>query len=117
MKTEIHDLLVELSDDEFKFESSEFAKKQKSLESLKEHKKDVVKQLGKDIKVLEAEVSAAATIVETKKAIRSVQCRVEFNNRTETAKVYRIDTGDIVNVRSMTQEELQMNLFPTHLDD
>lgn len=117
MKTEIRELLVELNDDELKLESSMLAEKIDALETLEAEKKSKTAEFNKDIKLLSREVIAQANIVKTGKAVRPVECRVEFNLKTETARVYRTDTQDIVDVRDMTREELQQDLFPSHIDD
>lgn len=115
MPMETRELLVELSDDDLKNESRILAEKVKELEAIEAQKKTTAAEFRKQIKTLSREVIEQSGIVTTGKAYRPVECRIDFKPRTEQAIIRRTDTGDIVEVCLMTEDELQGDLFPEQI--
>jgi hypothetical protein len=94
-----------LTEDEFKTKSSELARKINELRRTEEAKKDAAAEWKLKIDLLKAEVLTLTDVVSTKTELRPVDCEEVPMAGPGTVEVVRCDTGEVVRVRSMTEDE------------
>ena len=104
-------LAVKLTQEEIKIKGEELAKSIDEHTKLEEEKKQVTSDLTKRLKQSSVEVRRTAKIVETGTEFRDVPIRKDFDPKKNLCHIYREDTNDLVESRSMTAEEYQKELF------
>lgn len=115
MKTK--NLLVEISADELKMEGLKLSEKVEELENVQDEKKRITQSYAAEIKMLSREILHRAGIVKTGQDYRAVAVEELFNTQSKQVTVIRSDTGEVVEIRAMTSEELQQQLFPEHIGE
>ena len=80
-------------------------------ENLDAEKKLAAKKYGQEIAEIDGEIGSVARLIRKKYEIRSVECDVINDYKAKTVVVMRIDTGEPVESRPMTPDELQGRLF------
>lgn len=81
------------------------------LAELEARKKDAAKQMGADIATVEATIRETAIVVNQGYEFREVECELRFDREARTAQTIRLDTGEIVRQRPMSESELQRELI------
>lgn len=104
-------LPVQLPEEEIKIKGEELAKAVDSHTKLEEEKKNITADYGKRLKESSSEIRKLAKVVETGKEYRDVPVKHEYFPGQNLCKVYREDTGELVEARSMTAEEYQLEFF------
>lgn len=109
-KTKEH-LKCELSESEVKQMGSDLAQKVSEIKNLENQKKAATAQFKSQIDKLAAEVSLIANMIQNGYEFRVVDCEIIRNFKDKIVQWKRMDTGEIFKDRSMTQDELQADLF------
>lgn len=99
---------VALTEEERSMRAREAARLHCLADEREEHKKEVVKELGDEIKTLRAEATAAARAANTGVEDREVPVSPRLNNERLIVEYYRDDTGDLVRQRPMTDDEARI---------
>jgi hypothetical protein len=82
------------------------------IESLEAEKAEFMKAHKEGLKETRTKVKLLAEKIRTGSEIRMVECRLEKDFLSNSVKTYRLDTGELVEERSMTPEERQLFLVP-----
>jgi hypothetical protein len=82
------------------------------LEALAQEKAEFMADLKGRHKDAQAKVKLLAEKVRTGSETRLVECRLEKDFLANAVRIYRLDTGGLVEERPMTMEERQMFLLP-----
>jgi hypothetical protein len=104
-------LPVKLTEEEIKVKGEELAKSIDDHTNLEKEKKSVLSDFTKRLKESSEFVRRTAKIVETGTEFRDVPVRKDFDPKKNICRIFREDTGDLVEARSMTAEEYQKELF------
>lgn len=99
---------VVLTDEERSMRAREAARLHCLAEAREEHKKEITKELGEEIKALRTEARTAAVAANTGVEDREVPVSPRMNNERFTVEYYRDDTGDLVRTRPMTDDEARI---------
>jgi glutathione peroxidase-family protein len=100
-----------LSDEERLEFADQLAEANERVESAKSAKKSMMKQMQSEIDVAEAHRDNVNNIVASKTEYRDVDVRVVWNYDKGRIQQVRIDTGEMIVDRPMTQKEKQQNLL------
>jgi len=104
-------LRVEFTPEEIKNFSSDLARKTAELSQAEEDKKAAVAQFADQLASAKATVSRLARNINSGYEMRNVDCEVTLHSpKKGLARIIRLDTGEEVNVRPMTADELQEKL-------
>lgn len=103
-------LKCQLSQEELLQYGDELATALDNLRNLQEEKESVVKEFKAREAAFEATIGAKQLLVRNKYEHRQVDCHLVLNYTKQTATLIRLDTGDIIKERAMTQDEKQMEL-------
>lgn len=114
MKTKI--LPVQLKEEEIKVKGEELAKTVDSHTKLEEEKKMSNADFTKRLKFSSAEIRRLAKIVETGKENREVPVNHDYFPKEGVCKIYREDTGDLVETRPMSADDYQLEFFSDEED-
>lgn len=104
---EMRDLPVTLSKGELWARSEELVKEQKAITELKETKRETVAEINEDIKLKEKRIDKLVTALDTGVERRHVMCEWRHNVKSREMELYRLDTGEQVVSRKMTDDERQ----------
>jgi hypothetical protein len=80
------------------------------IETLTQEKVDFMADLKGRHKDAQAKVKLLAEKIRTGSEVRLVECRLEKDFLANAVRIYRLDTGELVEERPMTQEERQLHL-------
>lgn len=111
MTRDVRTLECKLTDSELLVLAREFAQAQENLESAEATKAAVSAEMSENVKKARIKVQEISRTVSKGAIYRMVECRVEFNRKTKKAEIIRTDTGELVEVRPMTEKELQRPLL------
>lgn len=103
-------LVCELTPEEVKDYSSELARVTSEQERLEDEKRSVTSGYTDKINRCVLDMRTLARKISTGQEMREVDCAWKFDFKTATAKLSRSDTGEVVETRAMTAEELQEKL-------
>lgn len=78
---------------------------------LEENKKAVTSQFASQINEAVAKSNMAAQKLESGFEMRTIECEEVFDYDRSTVETWRLDTGEKVKERTMTQAELQREMF------
>lgn len=110
-KKETRSLPVSLTEEEFKIRASMLASNieehKERIESIKEAKKEMAEEL----KEMERQIGTLSTVVDTKREYRSVQCTWIADYARCVWRLTRDDTGEEVDVESMTKGDMQEKII------
>ena len=109
MKTK--NLPVQLKEEEIKVKGEELAKTIDAHTKLEDEKKKITADFSKRLKESSADIRRLAKVVETGKENREVIVNHEYYPKEGVCKIFREDTGDLVETRAMTGEEYQLEFF------
>ena len=105
-------LHCEFSDDELAAKAQELSQATIELREVEEEKAEVSKTFSEQIKELRSRMSGLAKAYKARGETRLVECLVRMNEPEMLQKTtIRIDTGEVVKVEPMTDEERQQELF------
>lgn len=99
-------IAVELTPDEISEAATELVKAQDEIAALKEELAEVKKEHKEQVSVIEVRERKFAGMVRDKVEMREVECEVILDYQAERYTVTRLDTGEVVEDREMSQDEL-----------
>lgn len=79
-------------------------KKDDEMKAAQKHAKSVIESMDTDIRSLSTEVRTRSTY-------RGVECERQFLYSEQMLREIRLDTGEVVHERRLTDSEMQMELF------
>lgn len=100
------ELPVPLTDEELKERGQELAEKMREVDQAEQAKKDAAAHHKQIVERLTAEASDMARVIRAGKVERSVKCYTEHDLEKEVARVVRCDTGEVVETRTLSRDEL-----------
>jgi hypothetical protein len=104
-------LRVVLTDDEIREKSRALADKATELNQLEEDKKRASSHFGAEVKAARGEITRLSQFITSGYELREVRCEVWYHKPKPGQKTtIRTDTGETVNVQTMTSMEMQMRL-------
>lgn len=109
MKTLKRNLPVNLTQDERHVKALEMAAALSEYDDAESEKKEATRELTAKMKELRARATALREEVSTGKADRLVDCIEEANLIGRIWEVFRTDTGERVETRPMTNDEIEKN--------
>ena len=105
-------LKYSFSEAEIKELAKKLAYETRTLEELEDQKKSVVSDFSNKITRVKASLSGLANNINNGYDFRNIDCEVLLNSPEAGQKsIVRLDTGEIVRVEDMTQNEKQEKLF------
>jgi len=107
----LRSLPVLLADDEIKILGETLARKDREKRNLEAEKKLNAQSFKDKIDTLDEDMRSLATTIRDGREYRPVECREEFNYERGIIEVMRVDTGEVVEQRRMTESERQGKLF------
>lgn len=105
------ELSCELNDVEWQNRARELAEAHKNTESEKQRKKDVMAEIGADVKLAETRESKLANVVATRREQREVVVETIADYEAGIVTTRRTDTDEEISRREMTTNERQGGLF------
>ena len=105
-------LPVQLNDEEIADRGRAVAKAVEERAALQEAKKEADADINGKIKEQGGIIRTLSRVIATGTEEREIEVEVKKDNESRTVSVIREDTGEVVETRPMTAEELQQNLFP-----
>lgn len=105
-------LPVKLNDEELADRGRAVAKAVEERAALQEEKKAADADINGKIKTQGEIIRCLSRVITTGTEEREVEVVMNKDNETSMISVVREDTGEVVESRPMTAEELQQNLFP-----
>jgi hypothetical protein len=104
-------LRVVLTDEEIREKSRALADKATELNQLEEDKKRASSHFGAEVKAARGEITRLSQFITSGYELRDVRCEVFYHAPKPGQKTtIRTDTGETVNVQTMTSMEMQMRL-------
>ena len=100
-----------LTDQEMKKEAESMANCFSKLSELEATLKSAKKQIESDMARVEAELGSSVEKYRSGFEMCNVDCRIDKDFQTNTARVIRLDTFEIIRERAMSSEERQQSLF------
>jgi len=104
----IRKLPIHLTDDERNTRARHAASLLHERALIEEQKRETVADFADRIKELTAEINAASTAARTGIEEREVEVSPKPNNERFVMEFYRDDTGDLVETRPMTEDEVRV---------
>jgi hypothetical protein len=104
-------LPVQLNEEEIKVKGEELAKATNAHRDLEAEKKAAAAGFTRSLKESTRTLLNLAKIVGTGKEYRDVPVRESFDTKKNLCSIYRTDTDELVEARSMTEEEYQNDLW------
>ncbi len=104
-------LPVQLTEHEVIQASKDLARATQELSKVVNRKKEVNASLAAQQKVAEATIEILALKVSTGEECRDIECEVSINLADNTKTIFRLDTGEIIETTSATQDDLQNTFF------
>jgi len=87
------------------------ARANSAIVELENKKKKFNDQIKAETSVVEADISKLSMVLQNGYEYRDVECEVDRDYEVKKIFTTRLDTGEIIKSRDMTQEELQVQLF------
>jgi hypothetical protein len=104
-------LRVVLTDEEIREKSRALADKATELNQLEEDKKRASSHFGAEVKAARGEITRLSQFITSGYELREVRCEVWYHKPKPGQKTtIRTDTGETVNIQTMTSMEMQMRL-------
>ena len=111
-------LPCEFTEDELAVKAKELSLATLELREVEEQKAEVSKSFTERIKDIRSRMSQLAKEYKARGEKRLVDCIVKFNQPEPLQKTtIRLDTGEVVKVEPMTDEERQEKLFEEHQEE
>lgn len=96
-----------LTDEELAKRRDEMAKAIEDYRELDDHKRGETARMNRELKGLKAKAEELSQIVLSREETRPVECRRVMDAEHQRVAVLRLDTGQVVDVRDMTPEEVE----------
>ncbi len=104
-------LRCELTDSEMADAARELARSNQRCASIEQQKKEVDSQLKAEIEAEKTKIARISSLINTGSEYRNIECRVDLDLPDPGKKTtYRLDTGEEVSVKNMTDADRQMAL-------
>jgi hypothetical protein len=103
-----------LTEEERLLRSDELAIATREMYEAEAHRKAVAKELKGKVDELQEKVKELSAIVEEKTELRPTECQWARDDGRKTMVLLRVDTGEVIETRPMTEDELalrQVDLF------
>lgn len=112
--TVVRDLVVPMPEPELREVADELAELIGERERIEADKKDEVRRFNEQLEGLVAKINVAAQQLREGGSTEKIECRLELNVDTNTAKLIRTDTNPwkVVETRAMTADEREKALQP-----
>ena len=107
MSTDIRDLPVKLTDAEMIVKGQELAELENELRSLEDKKRETSKEFSGQLEAMRKKIADTAHEINTKQEFRDVEVETVRDEKELTIMVVRLDTGEIVSKRLMSNAERQ----------
>lgn len=107
MKPHLRTLPVKLAPDEVAQRAEELARELHDQAVAEEAAASTKKKLAKDLEKRRERVARLGRIVHTRREDRQIDCHEEHSALDGTARTVRDDTGEVVDTRPLTAEELR----------
>ena len=107
MKPHLRTLPVKLAPDEVAQRAEELARELHDQAIAEEAAASTKKKLAKDLEERAGRISRLGRIVHTRREDRQIDCHEEHSALDGTARTVRDDTGEVVDTRPLTAEELR----------
>ena len=117
LATSIRNLPCKLTDEEVQAKGEELAKAFKEIEAEEEHQKSVRASMKAKLDSMNLAASTLSTQITERLECREVEVEFVLDDESQLVKTVRIDTGEVIDVRQATQDELQDNFFKNLLKD
>ena len=73
---------------------------------LEQKKKDMAAEYNEKIKMIQEEIDKNSHIAASGEVLKSIRCQATPNYSTKMVEIVRLDYGEIIDTRPMTEEEL-----------
>jgi hypothetical protein len=107
VKPHLRTLPVTLAPDEVAQRATELARELHDQAVAEEAAASTKKKLAKDLEERRERISRLGRVVHTQREDRQIDCHEEHSALDGTARTVRDDTGEVVDTRPLTQEELR----------
>ena len=107
---EFRDLPVPLSPDEIRVRGQDLAQKHRAYEAREEESKELRKGLADGLKLARREMMDLARVIRDRAEARPVECEWRRDDKAGVMNLVRLDLGEAVFSRPMTDEERQHKL-------
>lgn len=104
-------LPVPLSQSELLVKAEELARKVRAAADIEDEKKAANSDFKTRLEELDMAINELSEIVATKSEQRQVECALYENYGSATMELVRVDTGELIETRPMTEAERQAHLF------
>lgn len=112
-KTEIRNLYVALTQDEFNVRATEYAKLDDTVASLEGEAKRVADDFKKRIGGMESDRRRMGRVIQERQELRDVQCTWHADWASKSMILRRDDTSEVIHARTMTPDEVQLSFDVT----
>lgn len=99
-----------LTKDEVREKADALARKMGEIDLLREQRKEIAARIKGDVDRLVLETKTLASAVLSGSEYRDTECAIEMNYDMSEVKVRRLDTKEVIRVRTMTPAEKQTEL-------
>ncbi|MCK5236445.1 MAG: hypothetical protein KAR06_05600 [Deltaproteobacteria bacterium] len=103
-------LPVKLTQEEVLHYSKELAKETQDLEEIEKRKKDVMADFGSQILKHKSEVGVLSRKISTGEEYRDIECEWNFDWKDGRKRLYRTDTGELLQTDKISDYERQQKL-------
>lgn len=110
-KMETRSLPVKLSVDEYTARADELARQIGKFDEVESLRKSNQSDFKSQLELIEGKIKALSRVVRDRTEYREIRVFDQRNDVALTMDVIRDDTGEVVESRPLTKEELQPNLF------
>jgi len=110
-KTVLHEVLVQLNDENVCEKARLLSKLLSEVEELKMEKKASAASYKSMIESKASEISKVARIIVARREKQMVECTIGFDYETATVAITDPHTGEVVETRPMTADERQQKMF------
>jgi len=107
----IRNVPVTLTQDEFEQRAAELAAVNQELEALDRNRKAAASGFKGQIEKAQGRLSKLVLIVAKRAEYRDVNCSQRINPDAKIVEIVRSDTGEIVDTRALTSQDLQDSLI------
>ena len=104
-------LRCDLTPEEIKDYGDRLARKCSEIDEIEDQKKAIMSDLKSRIDSANTEKSSLARKIQNKYEFRDVPCEIRKDYGLKLVQSVRLDTGEVINERTMTADELQAGLF------
>ena len=112
VQTLFKEVRYKFTQEEMKTIAQEMAEAVSRLDNLEEELQEVRAGFKEKMAKAQKTVKQCAAKIRSGWELRTIECRLEKEFATNTVRIYRQDTGELVEERAMTAEERQLALLP-----